>query len=107
MKTHGEAWYAKKLYNNTVKGFDKFDTDTGIPKRMSRADATTYYNRKCRKAFEKLGFKYKDKSKTFDISFILKQVQRQTKIMLAKEVRENRALFNAHYTDQNTTESAA
>ena len=89
MKTHGEVWYEiKQQFNSFDVKFDDVNKPMPIPERISRAEATKYYNAKCRRVFEKLGLRFKDtNSKIFQtrVNIAVKEAQKQTKRMLRRE----------------------
>lgn len=94
--THGEAWYKWKCRVNSFScRFDEVDRSMKLPKRMTRRSASTYYNIKCRKAFEKLGFKYKVTT-DFDkkIKMYCLSVRASTNKMLKREVNKIQRILN-------------
>jgi len=98
MKTHGEEWYKWKCKINSFDyKFEHAERSTSIPQRMSRKDATSFYNKRCRDVFEVLGFKYEEENNFEQIlqqAFI--KVRANTNKMLKREANKiKRILENA------------
>ena len=88
--THGEAWFLEYQSEEMVNGVFVPTIKIKIPPVMSHKEAMEYYNKKCRKTFLELGYKYEESLEKLELRLhkIVMQIKKQTSSMLRSETKK-------------------
>lgn len=90
-QTFGESWFRMKEQSNSMSiTFDEVAVREPSNPRMSRENATRYYNKKCTKVFDNLGMKKKIIRNDFEIKLpiVIAAIRKQTNSMLIREANK-------------------